>query len=131
MATNVKTSVMPLPYSLGLVKPGATFATVSVPLTQNIVPVEQDGTTPHRMFSGIFITAFAGAGAIATNTGNIYICNTSAAPDLTNFTNVIAILQPGDIFPRYKEWSNNRDIGILFIGADNADDQALVSVDAF
>lgn len=131
MAIKVKVASMPLPYSLGKVFPGAAFATLSVPLTQNIIPVEQDNITLVRMVNGIFIVAFQGTGAVAGNTFPIYICNTADPPDLVAFTNVVAILPPGYTFPRSKDWSQNRDLSTLYIGAENATDFALVSIDSF
>ena len=128
MPTNVQ--INGYPYSLGKIQPGGTFATACVPLTQNIQPVNNDGTKDH-IFNGIFIQAFGGTSLQPANTGVIFVCNSAAAPDLVNFTNIIAVLQAGDQFPRSKEWANNRDINKLFIGAENGVDFALVSVDAF
>ena len=131
MPTSVKTSAMVFPYSLGAIRPGATFASASASLVQNIVPVNNDNVTPDYQFNGIFIQAFPGTGSVAGNLKPIYVCNSAAAPDLTNFTNVIGILQPGDIWPRAKEWANNRSIRNLYIGAENATDFALVTIDQF
>ena len=128
MPTNVK--IDGYPYSLRKIVPGATFATACQPLTANIQPVNNDGSKDH-IFNGIFIEAFGGTSTIAGNTGVIFVCNSAAAPDLVNFTNILAILNPGDSFPRSKEWANNRDINKLFIGAENATDFAFVSIDAF
>jgi hypothetical protein len=128
MSANIK--IGGYPYSLGKIIPGATFATACVPLTANIQPVNNDGSKDH-IFNGIFIRSFPGTSTIAGNTGAIFICNSAAAPDLVNFTNIIDILSPGDSFPRSKEWANNRDISKLFIGAENATDFALAFVDAF
>jgi hypothetical protein len=116
---------MAFPYSLGLIVPGGTFATVSVPLTQNIVPVANDGTTPDYQFNAISIQA------APANTGVIYICNSAAAPDKVGYTNVIYILAKGLVWTRQKEWANNRDISKIFLGADNGTDFAIASIDAF
>ena len=128
MPTDVQISGYP--FSLGKIQPGATFASACVPLTQNFNPVNKDGTKDH-IFNGIFIEAFGGTSSLAANTGVIFICNSAAAPDTVNWTNVITVLHPGDSFPRTKEWANNRDISRLFIGAENGVDFALASVDAF
>lgn len=126
---NVEVATMPFPFSLGKVFPGAAFAAASAPLTQNSTPTEHGRAV--RMFNGIFIYSWPGNATTPSNGAPLYICNTAAAPDLVNFTNVIAVLQPGDTFPRSKEWALNRDIGTLFIGAENATDFALVSIDSF
>lgn len=124
-ATNVKTNAMGFPYPLGKVYPAASFATLCVALTQNVVPVNNDGTTPDYQFNGIFIQADP------DNEDTIYVCSTADAPDATAFTNVLAKLSPGAWFPRTKEWANNRDIRRLFIGAKNATDSAIVTIDQF
>ena len=125
MATNVKTGDMQFPYSLGKVYPGASFATVSAALTQNIVPVNNDGVTRDRMFNGIAIQAHP------DNGDDLYICNSASAPDTTNYTNILAVLSPGAWYGRGKEWANNRNISTLFVGAKNQNDFAIVSIDQF
>lgn len=129
--TPTKVSSMIFPASLGPVGPGADFASLSAPITLNILPVKQDGVTPERMFNEIFITAFPGFGSTPSNTSAIFICNTSSPPDVSTFSNVIGMLNPGDQWPRKKDWANNRDIGSLFIGALNSSDFALVVIDQF
>ncbi len=119
---------MTFPYPLGKVFPGASFATISVPLTQNIQPTKKDNLgneVPDNQFNGIFIRASN------LNSGNMYVCNTAAAPDLTAYSNVIDELPPGAAFPRGKEWANNRDITALFIGATNATDFTIPALDQF
>lgn len=123
--TNTKVGDLILPAALGKVFPAASYATLSVPLTQNIVPCKADGTTPDNQFNGIWIQA------ANANSGTIYVCNTAAAPDTSAYTNIIGELTAGQWFPRTKEWANNRDISKLFIGAENATDFAIVSLDAF
>jgi hypothetical protein len=124
MPTNVIPGAVGYPLSLGKVFPGASFASQSAPLTQNIQPVKMDGSKDNN-FSGVFIQAHT------ENSGNIYICSNSAAPDLVAYTNVLAEVMAGGTYPRGKEWANNRDISKLFIGAGNATDFAIVSIDAF
>jgi len=135
MATDVLTSAMNFPYSLGKILPGSTYASASVPLTQNTRPVRFDPTTeanvPETMFNGIYIQAFGGTGNSDGNSKAIFVCNSAAAPDTTNYTNVVGVLMPGDQFPRFKEWANNRDLSKLYIGAQNATDFALVVIDQF
>jgi hypothetical protein len=129
MATNVKTGAMGFPYPMGKVFPGASYATVSVPLTQNIIPTKTNGVdgteVPDYQFNGVWIQANP------DNTGYIYVCSNASAPDTTNYTNVLGFLSAGQWFPRVKEWANNRDISKLYVGAANATDFAIVVIDAF
>jgi len=123
VATPVK--ITSYPFSLGKIIPGATFASACVPLTQNVLPVQNDGVTPDTQFNSIVIQAHG------TNTGIVYVCTSAAAPDLTNYTNVIGELTAGQTYPRSKEWANNRNISSIYIGAVNAADFVIASVDAF
>ena len=124
MGIRVKTGDMGWPAPLGKVSPGGGFATLSVPLTQNIQPVNNDGVTPDNQFNGIFIQADP------DNTGSaIYVCSNAQAPDTVNFSNVLWKLTPGATYPRSKEWTNTRDLSKIFIGAVNATDGAIVSID--
>jgi hypothetical protein len=112
------------PFPLGKILPGATFATASVPLTQNIQPVDVAGL-PDNNWNGIFIQAHV------LNVGPIYICSNAAGPDLVNYTNILGEVLPGGSFPRGKEWANNRDISKIFVGAGNATDFAIACLDGF
>lgn len=132
MATNTITGTLPNPFSLGKIFPGASFATLSAPLTQNIVPVMPDAVTIDPYFNELIITAWGGSGAVAGNDGNIYVCSDAKQPDLVNFLNVLAILGPGQVWPRTGEyWANNKDIHRYFIGAGNATDFATVTAGRF
>ena len=53
VATPVK--ITSYPFSLGKIIPGATFASACVPLTQNVLPVQNDGVTPDTQFNSIVI----------------------------------------------------------------------------
>lgn len=123
MPVNVKTTSMTFPYPLGKLSPGAAYQTKSVPLTENVMPVGPDGATPDLMVNGVHILAHP------ENDGNIYVCNSAAAPDKTDYSNVLAVLLPGQWYPRGKEWGNSRNLGTLFIGADNATDFAIATMD--
>lgn len=123
---DVKTGTFVYPYSLGKILPGATFATASVPITQNIQPVKEDGATHDNSFHSITIQAAPG------NNGDIYVCNTAAAPDKVAYSNVLAILDAREKFEWHRDHLNNGcDISHLFIGADDGDDFAIVSIDAY
>lgn len=121
---NVKTTDMTWPYALGAIIPGATFATASVPLTQNVTPVDVHGV-PETRFNGIWIQASP------DNNGVLYICKDANPPDKVAYSNVLGWLQPGLWYPRDKEWANNRDINTLFVGADNATDFGIAVIDQF
>lgn len=119
----------PYPYPLGKLFPAGSFASISVPITTNVQPVKKDGQTGatlnDNMWNGVFLQAPKG------NTGNIYVCSNASNPDTTNWTNVLAELQPGGTFSRGKEWAFRTDIGALFIGATNATDSAFGFIDSF
>jgi hypothetical protein len=123
--TNVKSGTMVLPFSLGAVGPGAGFAGASVPLTQNFLPVKEDGISPDNAWSSVTIQALPGNGA------DVFLCNSAAPPDLVAFTNVIAVIPAGQYWPRNRQWSNSCSLASLFIGAVNAVDGCLVVIDAF
>jgi hypothetical protein len=122
---NVKTGTMTFPASLGKLLPGADYAARSLPLTENIVPCENDGVTPDRRFNSIKVVAHP------DNNGRIYICNSAAAPDTVNYTNIIDILAAGARWEMSKEWANNRDISTIFVGASNDSSFAIASIDQF
>lgn len=124
MPTNINVGQVGMPFALGKLMPGATYATVSIPLVTNYQPVNQDGTADNQ-WNNINLQADL------NNSGTIYICNSAAAPDTTAYTNVIGELTAGAWFPRNKEWANNRDISKIFIGATNATDFVIGSIDAF
>ncbi len=125
MATNVKTGSMSFPYPLGKLVPGQNWGSRSVPVTQNVIPVANDGVTPDYQFNNL--TVLAGH----TNTGKIYICNSAANPDKVGYSNVIYVLSAGLPWVYGKEWANNRDISKIYIGADNTVDFATASIDSF
>ena len=102
----------------GKVLAGATFATVSVPLLSTAFLA----TIPGRSASDVNIAAIQ---AGPTNSGKIYICNSAAAPDTTNYTNILYVIaSSGDSWPMVGRAMNDLEAGTLFIGADNATDFA-------
>lgn len=118
---NVKVSAMSFPYSLGKIFPGASYATVSVPLTQNITPTEENGD-PSYQAREILIQALPGNG------GYIYICNSAAAPDLTGYTNVVGILDGGVAWSRESSpFPAIHSLSKLYVGATNATDAVIAS----
>lgn len=131
MATNVATSTMNYPFPMGKLMPGG--ATVSIPVTQNYQPGGHgnDGAFhKDNQFNELVIIASP------DNTGNgtsgyMFICNSAAAPDTVAYTNVLAWLQPGQAWAMSKEWASNRDISKVFVGALNATDFAIASINAF
>ncbi len=123
MSTNVKTGNMLFPFPLGKLLPGADFATLSVPLTENFTPCNSDGVTPDNQFNAITVQAGL------DNTGVIYICNSAAAPDKTGYTNVIQMLTKGQTWGNDKGLACNRGVNSVFIGADNGTDFAIANID--
>ena len=109
-ATNITSN----PYPTGILKPGATYATVSIPVLTNLTVTAYPGTAAYA------ITIQANSG----NTGNIYVCNTAAAPDETNYLNVLYILTAGQPVSFYSGALNTIDCSQIFIGADSATDYA-------
>lgn len=123
---DVKTGTFVYPKPLGKIFPGASFNTTSAPLTQLIQPVKEDGSTHDNAFHSITIQAAPG------NSGDVYVCNTEAAPDKTNYSNVLAVLDAREKFEWHRDHLNNAcDISHLFIGADDADDFAIAYIDAY
>lgn len=99
----------------GKILPGATFATASVPLTQNY----PDGIEQ-------YVFSFVSIRANDENLQPLYLCNSAAAPDVTNYLNVIARLQPGETWPRDRGLTNSIDISRIWVGsAANATDFAI------
>ena len=115
MPTPVKISTVNFPFPMGYIIPGASYATVSVPLTQNFLPDQ-------LAFSSIAIQADPDNSA-----DYIYICSDARAPQ-SNGSNVIAKLAPGAWLPYSREWGNIFNLNSLFIGATNSTDHAIVSV---
>jgi hypothetical protein len=73
------------PLPLGKLAPGAGRVAVTSNVSAEI------GANP--MVSDLVIQAHPDNGA-----GRIYVLNTSAAPDLVNFANVLRILEPGQFY---------------------------------
>lgn len=126
MATDVRTEAMSFPYPLGKLLPGGT--TASIPLTTNIRPTRVDNLGVTRAdvnFAAIRVRAHTSNGSAL-----IYICNSAAAPDTTNYLNVIDVLAAGVEWVRTKPpTSNNCDITPIYIGASNGTAFATGSID--
>lgn len=104
---------------LGAVTPGATFATVSVPLlSAAFLASLPTGAGASR--ADVNVAAIQ-AGPL--NGGPIYICTSAAAPDTTNYTNILYVIgNGGDSWPLVGRANNDLEAGKLFIGAGNATD---------
>lgn len=129
MPTAVKMTTVHFPFPLGKLIGGATWATVAIPLTQNFTPVMVDGVTPDDYFNEILVQTNP------TNTGNVYVLVPTAAlpggspPDLTNYTNVAAILVAGASWPRSREsWKEQFNVTDYWLGFANATDFCIGSV---
>jgi hypothetical protein len=104
---------------LGKLQPGATFASVSVPILSNLTGVNTLTLTDVNVVAIQFDPTSAGG-------GKIYIC-TSADEPQADRSNVLHILEsPGDSWPQVGGPAiNNLDAADFYIGADNATDFAI------
>lgn len=112
MSTNINRA----PFPLGLLKPGATFASASVALTVNYADLAVLSA------DSVVIQALPG------NSGNIYICSTAATPDLTTYVNVLFVLPAGAYWDNASSALNTVPLGSYYVGGDNADDAAIGQV---
>lgn len=105
------------PAPLGKIIPGLAASVLAV---TNVA--SQIGTNP--MVDDLLIQQ------PADSPGHIYICNSAAAPDLVNFTNVIYELSPGGSYSAGSGVGkvNGVDSSKYYIGADNAGSYAIGSV---
>jgi hypothetical protein len=104
---------------LGQILPGATYATVSVPVLSSAL-LAAHPELANKDVNVVSIQFDPGS----TGGGRIYICNSAAAP-ASNRSNVIYTIQsPGDSWPLVGHALNDVELGGLYIGADNADDYA-------
>ena len=127
MATATKVSSMTFPFPMGILQPTSDAA--CIPLTTNILPVQEVGVT--EVVTGWNQIEIR---ALSDNTGQIFICNSAAAPDTANYLNVIDILQPGEAWPRGHDWANTVDIRYLFIGVETgnaAHDAVIANISQF
>jgi len=111
------TNIISNPFPLGKISPGASFATVSTPITTN--------------FSDLAVL-FCDSINIRNHpdsSGNIYVCNSAAQPDTTLFENVIDVIGPGGSYTNTSSAMNTiGSLGGIYIGADDATSYAVVSV---
>lgn len=106
-----------MPFPLGILKPGASYATVSISVLKNFTSgLFATGGIERTFFGLLQITA------ADDNTGVIYICNSAAGPDTTNYSNVLGIVLKGTTWSLGKEWANSVDLNHIYIGAENAND---------
>ena len=113
-ATNITTN----PFPLGKISPGGSYATTSVPITTNY----SDLSTQYCY--SLSIRALPGNG-----TGLIYICNTSAAPDTTNYTNILDVLAAGAVSYVTSPAMDMILLGNYYIGASDGSSAAIVQVE--
>jgi len=90
-----QTTLFPLqsnPYPLGVVAP-----TAGTPLRLTNYLTAVAGFTDVGLSQNQIVELFS-IQALPGNTGNVYVLNSSAAADLTNYSNVLGILTAGSVF---------------------------------
>lgn len=105
-------------YETGKILPAASFATVSAPITAKFGTAGFKTLPAGTGQGGIILTASPG------NAGKIYICSTAAAPDKTNYTNILSVLVAGQSWTDLNDGPTTVDLSSVFIGADNGTDFA-------
>jgi hypothetical protein len=123
---NINSLYYPIP--LGKLLPGASFATVSIPLYTNLPTNLADGQSSLGAYNEIVLVANS------TNLLPLYVCvplvsgtYVAGAPaDTTNWTNVIAIIPAGGSWSRAQNpsWSNKWFLQSYYLSAGNATDYA-------
>lgn len=116
----MSTTVSSNPFPLGLITPGATFATISLPITTNFTDLAT--SLPYGQVDSIYIHA------IGTNSSNIFLLNTAAAPDTTAYLNVVDVITNGASTSIASAGMNTLKLSQFYIGALNATDSCLVTV---
>lgn len=114
------TTVSSNPFPLGLITPGASFATVSLPITTNVSDLAT--SAPYGQVDSIYIHA------IGTNSASIFLLNTAAAPDTSAYLNVIDVIANGASTSIASAGMNTLVLSQFYIGASNATDAAIVTV---
>ena len=112
MSTNISSN----PFPLGYISPGSSYATISSPITANYTDLS-DRVVDSIIFRGI-----------SSSSGTIYICNTSAPPDTTNYLNVIDVITNGAYSANSSAAMNTIKLSDIYIGASDATSGALVTV---
>ena len=115
------TTVSSNPFPLGLITPGASFATVSLPITNNFSDLATAGG-PYSSVDSIYVHALSGNGAA------VYLLNSSSNPDVTNYLNVIDVIGSGSSTSIASAGMNTLNLASFYIGAANSTDGAIVSV---
>lgn len=114
------TTVSSNPFPLGFVKPGATFATISVPITQNFTDLAT--SAPYGQVDSIYVHALAG------NSTVVFLLNTVAAPDVATYLNVVDVIAAGSSTSISSGAMNTLALSQFYIGALNSGDGAIVTV---
>ncbi len=114
------TNVISNPFPLGLVVPGASFASISVPITANYADIATSSV--YGAVDTIYVSAPAGNGA------SIYFMNSAAAPDTTAYSNILFVIAKGTSIQIVSSAMNTLMLSQFFIGAAGASDGAIVTV---
>ena len=115
------TNVISNPFPLGLITPGASYATASVAITVNYTDLAL-ATSPYYAVDSIYIKALPG------NQGSIYLVNNAKNPDETLYLNVLDVIAAGSFTAITSAAMNTITLGQFYIGADNFTDGAIVLV---
>lgn len=109
------------PLPLGLIVPGASFATVSKPITANFP--ELATSAPYGQVDSIYVHALAG-----NDTGVIYICNTAVQPNTTTYANVVDVIASGASTSISSAGMNTLQLSQFYIGSGDATSGCIVTV---
>ena len=109
------TNITSNPFPMGILKPGSSYTTASVPILTNITL-----SSTQLQFVRSFLVR-----AATTNSGNIFVCNSVANPDTTAYLNVLDIIPPGGTSYASSGALNTIDLSQIWIGASNNSDFAI------
>lgn len=118
----MSTLVSSNPFPLGLITPGASFSTVSLPITTNVADLATAGS-PYSAVDSIYVHALAG-----NLTDSIYLLNSAAAPDTVAYSNVVDVIASGSSTSIASAGMNTLNLSQFYIGASSATAAALVTV---
>lgn len=108
------------PFPLGLIVPGASFATVSVSILANHVDL---ATGLYSQVDSIYIHALSG-----NLTDSIYFMNNALAPDTTAYLNILDVISSGASTSISSGAMNTLQLSQFFVGASSATAGAIVTV---
>lgn len=114
------TNVISNPFPLGSIGPGADFATLSMPITNNFPDLGLPGV--YGQVDSLYVHA------LADNTGVVYLTNNDSAPDTGSFLNVVDFLAAGASVSVSSSAMNTIQLSQYFIGASDDASGAIITV---